>query len=155
MNTFFEVKVKYQKIASDGKEKSVTETYLLDAVSFTEAESRTHKELEPYIAGDFTVTAMKIADFSEIIPNEDGDRWFKTKVTFITIDEEKGVEKKSNTYLLVQANNTVEAVASVNTAFADSVSDFEIPTVSESPIVDVFMYAEPEESEGVEPTGED
>ena len=140
MNTFFEVKVKYSKVLESGKEKVVTETYLLDAVSFTEAEARAHKELEPYISGEFTVTAMKIADFSEIIPNEDGDRWFKTKVNFISIDEEKGVEKKSSTYLLVQANNTVEAAASVNKAFADSITDFEIPAVSESAILDVFMY---------------
>lgn len=140
MNTFFEVKVKYEKTLSDGKDKLVTETYLLDAVSFTEAEKRTHKELEPYITGEFFVSAMKIADFSEIIPNENGDRWFKTKVSFISIDEEKGVEKKSNTFLLVQANNTTEAVESVKKAFEDSVADFEIPAVSESSILDVFMY---------------
>lgn len=140
MDKFFEVKVAYEKTLADGKDKMVSEVYLLDALSFTEAESRINRELEPYITGEFSVRAMKIADFSEIIPNENGDRWFKTKLTFITLDEEKGVEKKSNTYILVQANNTNEAVDNARLAFSDTVTDFEIPAVSESPIVDVFMY---------------
>ena len=77
MNTWFECKVKYEKMGNDGKEKMVSEPYLIDAVSFTEAESRIHKELEPYISGDFFVSSIKIANFSELIPCEEGDRWFK------------------------------------------------------------------------------
>lgn len=141
MSAWFECKVKYQKIDQSGKEKLVTEPYMVDAVSFTEAESRIHTELEAYISGEFSVINIKIANFSELIPDETGDRWFKCKVTFITLDEEKGVERKSNTYMLVQANNLKEAYDNVEKSMAGSVSDYTIPSIAESPIMDVFPYS--------------
>jgi len=140
MDTWFECKVKYQKIDTNGKDKFVSEPYLIDAVSFTDAESRIHKALEPYISGEFTVTTIKIANYSELVPNELGDRWFKCKVTFVTLDEEKGVERRSSTYMLVQANNVKEAYESLEKALADSISDVEIAGIQESPIMDVFTY---------------
>ena len=144
MNTWFECKVKYVKIGTDGKEKMVSENYLIDAVSFTEAESRINKELEPYISGEFTVTNIKMANFSELVPSENGDRWFKCKVAFITLDEEKGIEKRSNTYMLVQANNVKDAYEFLQKALSDTVSDYEIPAIQESPLMDVFTYFEDE-----------
>lgn len=140
MTTWFECKVKYEKIISDGSQKMVSEPYLIDAVSFTDAESRIHKELEPYISGEFTVSTIKIANYSELIPNENGDRWFKCKVAFISIDEEKGVEKRSNTYMLAQANTVKDAYELVEKTLSDTMSDFEIPSVQESPLLDVFTY---------------
>ena len=151
MNTWFECKVKYQKITSDGKEKMVSEPYLIDAVSFTEAESRIHKELEPYISGEFFVTNIKIANFSELVHNESGDRWFKCKVSFISLDEEKGIERRSNTYMLVQANTVKEAYDSLQKALSDTISDFEIPAIQESPLMDVFSYFGNDESEAALP----
>lgn len=145
-NTWFEVQVKYEKIAGDGSHRMVTEPYLIDAVSFTDCESRIHKELEPYISGEFTVSVEKIAKYSEVIPNDDGDRWFKCKIAFISIDEEKGVEKRSKTDMLVQANTVKEAYENVELALSDTISDFEIPSVQESPIMDVFTYFSEEES---------
>jgi hypothetical protein len=145
MSTWFECKVKYEKMGNDGKEKMVSEPYLIDAVSFTEAESRIHKELEPYITGDFFVSTIKIANFSELIPNEEGDRWFKCKAAFISLDEEKGIEKRSNTYMLVQANNVKEAYDNLSKVLSDSIADFEIPSIQESPIMDVFNYFGDEE----------
>ena len=76
MNTWFECKVKYEKMGEDGKEKMVSEPYLIDAVSFTDAESRMHKEMEHYITGDFFVSTIKMANYSELLPKEDGDLWF-------------------------------------------------------------------------------
>jgi hypothetical protein len=140
MNTWFECKVKYEKIDATGKEKMVSEPYLIDAVSFTDAESRIHKELEPYITGEFNVTTIKIANYSELIPNDDGDRWFKCKVSFIALDEEKGVEKKTNVYMLVQANNVKEAYDNIQKALSDTISEYEIPVIQESPLMDVFTY---------------
>jgi hypothetical protein len=142
MNTWFECKVKYQKIGADGKEKMVTENYLIDAISFTEAETRINKELEPYISGDFVVTNIKMANFAELIPSDYGDRWFKCKVTFISLDEEKGIERRANSYMLVQANNVKEAYDSLLKALGDTMSTFEIPSVQESPLMDVFTYFE-------------
>lgn len=140
MNTWFECKVKYQKIDQTGKDKMVSELYLIDAVSFTEAESRINKELEPYISGEFFVSTIKIANFSELVPNENGDRWFKCKVAFITMDEEKGVERRSNTYMLVQANNVKDAYDTLDKSLSDTASDYEIPSIQESPLMDVFKY---------------
>jgi hypothetical protein len=140
MNTWFIAKAKYQKIGQDGKEKTVSEQYLLDAVSFTEAEERINKELEPYISGEFLVVEIKMANFSELIPNENGDRYFKTKVNFISIDEEKGVEKRSATYMLVQANSVRGAYDTTEAYLSNTMSDYEIPAIQESPIMDVFKY---------------
>ena len=141
MNTWFECKVKYEKMGEDGKEKMVSEPYLIDAVSFTEAESRMHKEMEPYITGEFFVSTIKMANYSELIPNEEGDRWFKCKATFISMDEEKGIEKRSNTYILVQANNVKEAYDNLTKSLEDTISEFEIPSVQETLIMDVFNYS--------------
>lgn len=145
MNTWFECKVKYEKMGEDGKEKMVSEPYLIDAVSFTDAESRMHKEMEPYITGEFLVSTIKIANYSELITNENGDRWFKCKATFISMDEEKGVERRTNTYILVQANNVKQAYDSLYDSLSDTISEFEIPSVQETLIMDVFSYSKDEE----------
>ncbi len=150
MSSWYECKIRYQKMDESGKEKTANEPYLVDAVSFTDAEARINKEMEPYISGDFSVTNIKIANFSEIIPDDAGDRWFKCKVSFITLDEEKGVERKSNTYMLVQANNAKEAYENVEESMAGTTSDYTIPSVAESPIMDVFPYFSDEEPEKAE-----
>lgn len=148
MSSWFECKVRYEKIDQvSGKQKTVTEPYLIDAVSFTDAESRINKEMEPYISGEFNVTNIKRANFSELIPNDNGDRWFKCKVTYLTIDEEKGVEKRTNTYMLVQSNNVKEAYENVEASFLGMVTDYEIPMVQESPLLDVFPYYTSKEDE--------
>ncbi|OQY03813.1 MAG: hypothetical protein B6I20_04235 [Bacteroidetes bacterium 4572_117] len=138
MSTWYECKVRYQKMDQNGKEKKVTEPYLVDAVSFTDAEKRIHEMMEPYISGEFTVTNIKIANYSELHPDENGDRWFKCKVTFVNLDEEKGVERKSNTYMLIQANDVKEAYDAIDKLLTGTVSDYEIPAIQESPIMDVF-----------------
>ncbi|MEN8119531.1 MAG: DUF4494 domain-containing protein [Bacteroidota bacterium] len=140
MSTWYECKVRYQKMDQNGKEKKVNEPYLVDAVSFTDAEKRINEMLEPYISGEFNVTNIKIANFSELHPNENGDRWFKCKVSYIMLDEEKGTEKKSNTYILMQANDVKEAYEAIEELLHDSVSDYEIPAIAESPIMDVFPF---------------
>ncbi len=145
MDTWFECKVKYQKVDAQGKEKFVTEPYLVDAVSFTDAESRIHTELQPYIGGEFNVTNIKKANFAEPVPNESGDRWFKCKVTFISFDEQKGTERRSNTNMLVQASNIKEAFDTLEKSLKDTVSDFEIPSIQQSNLMDVFGLPSHEE----------
>jgi len=142
MSTWFECKAKYQKTDQNGKEKTLTEPYLVDAVSFTDAEKRINELLEPYISGEFKVTNIKIANFSELIPNEACDRWFKCKVTFIGFNEEKNTETKTNTYMLVQANTVKQAYEFIENAMKGTVSDYEIPSIQESPLKDVFPYSE-------------
>ncbi len=147
MSTWYECKVRYQKMDQNGKEKKVNEPYLVDAVSFTDAEKRINEMLEPYISGEFQVTNIKIANYSELHPNENGDRWFKCKVSYIMLDEEKGTEKKSNTYILMQANDVKEAYEAIEELLHDTVSDYEIPAIAESPIMDVFPFSVNENDE--------
>jgi hypothetical protein len=142
MSTWFECKARYQKVDQNGKEKTVTEPYLVDAVSFTEAEKRINELLAPYITGEFKITNIKIASFSELIPNEACERWYRCKVTFIGYNEEKGTETKTNTYMLVQANTVKQAFDFIENSMKGTVSDYEIPSIQESPLKDVFPYFE-------------
>ena len=140
MNTWFECTAKYSKMGEDGREKQVNETYLLDAVSFTEAETRIYKELVSMVSGEFTVTRISKTKLAEIIPSEMGDRWYKAKVTFITFDEESGKEKRVSQFVLVFSDNVKSAYDQVIDAMKGMMADFEIAGITESPIVDVFPY---------------
>ena len=139
MSTWFECKVKYQKVDENGKQKGVSELYMVDAVSFTDAESRITKELEEYAGlGEFTVASIKTTNYAEIIPNESGDRWFKCKALFISFDEKSGKERRSSSSMLVQATDVKDAYDVLSKALSTSISDFTIPTVQESSIMDIF-----------------
>jgi len=140
MNIWFECTAKYSKMGEDGREKKVSETYLLDAVSFTEAETRIYKELVSMVSGEFTVTRISKTKLAEIIPSEMGDRWYKAKVTFITFDEESGKEKRVSQFVLVFSDNIKTAYDQVIDAMKGMMADFEIGGITESPIVDVFPY---------------
>ena len=140
MNTWFECTAKYSKMDENGREKKVSETYLLDAVSFTEAETRIYKELVAMVSGEFSVTRISRTNLAEIIPSETGDRWYKAKVTFITFDEENGKEKRVSQFVLVFSNTVRNAFDQVIEAMKGMMADFEISGITESPIVDVFPY---------------
>jgi hypothetical protein len=130
----------------NGREKKVTETYLLDAVSFTEAEARIYKELQQMISGEFSVRKIAITNYSEILPTnmQDviGDRWFKGKVAFIIVDEETGKEKKNIQTVLCFADTVMQADIYIKSAMSGMMCDFEITSISETKIVDVFPYVE-------------
>ncbi len=140
MNTWFECTAKYSKMDENGREKKVSETYLLDAVSFTEAETRIYKELVTMVSGEFSVSRISRTKLAEIIPSEVGDRWYKAKVTFITFDEESGKEKRVSQFVLVFSDNVKSAYDQVIEAMKGMMADFEIGGITESPIVDVFPY---------------
>jgi hypothetical protein len=140
MNTWFECTAKYSKMDENGREKSVSETYLLDAVSFTEAETRIYKELVSMVSGEFSVTRISRTKLAEVIPSEAGDRWYKAKVTFITFDEESGKEKRVSQFVLVFSDTVRNAYDQVIEAMKGMMADFEIGGITESPIVDVFPY---------------
>lgn len=148
IHNWFETKVRYSKMGENGVEKKVTESYLVDALSCTEAEARTLKEMEPYITGEFTVSDIKQAKYSEIFLDEadSADRFFKCKVVFITLDEKSGNEKESSTNMLVQASDLREAIKSLDKGMEGSMADYRIKGVNETNIMDVFLYNK--ESEG-------
>lgn len=138
MANWFECKVRYDKVQDNGSVKKVNEPYLVDALSFTEAEARIIEEQTPFISGDFSVSAVKRTKISEIFYDEGGDRWYMVKVAFITIDEKSGVEKKTNTFILVQATDFKNAVENFTKGMADTMADYEIVSIAETPLMDVY-----------------
>lgn len=144
MHTWFECKVRYEKVMENGMTKKVTEPYLMDALSFTEAEKRIIEEITPYISGEFTISDIKRANYSELFFSDDesADRWFRCKLIFITLDEKSGVEKKTSTQVLVQAADLRDAVKKLDEGMKGTMADYQIGAVSETPIMDVFPYGE-------------
>lgn len=147
--TWYECKVKYRKINDAGVLKMITEPYLVDAISYTEAESRITEEMAAYLSDseEIKITNIKVANFAEIHPFENSDRWFKSKVSLIAFDEESGKERKTNMYLLVQANDVKEAYDNTISVMKDTMGDYTVPAITESPIMDVFPYFSGEEGE--------
>ena len=144
---WYECKVKYRKLDENAIQKVVTEPYLVDAISYTEAESRINKEMSAYISEEFKITNIRVANFAEIHPFENSDRWFKSKVSLVAYDEESGKERKTTLYLLVQGNDIKEAFDNSNIAMKNTMGDYTITSISESLIMDVFPYFSGEEDE--------
>ena len=134
----FECKIRYDKQQENGMNKKVTEIYLFDSFSFTDAETSCIKELTPFISQGFEVNAIKKTNYSELFENENGDKYFKCKLNFITLDEKSGVEKKISNYMLVQANNVDEAKINLDNRMKGTMADYEVESISETKIMDVF-----------------
>ena len=149
MTEWFECKVAYDKTMEDGLIKKVKETYLVDALSFTEAEKRFLAEIQPYMSGEFMVTDIKRAKIAELFESNDGqdDRWFKAKVAYITLDEKTGSEKRTNQSILVQASDLRIAVKNLDKNMAGTLGDYLIVSVVETPIMDIFRYVPQEDGE--------
>lgn len=139
---WFETKIKYEKTMEDGLQKKVTEAYVVDALSFTEAEHRITEEMTSYISGVFDVTDIKKASYKEIFFSdaETSDRWYKAKLQFITIDEKTEKEKRANVYYLVQAATLLEAVNNINEVMNGTMIDFVIASLTETQLMDVYEY---------------
>ena len=107
---WFECKVSYEKMMDNGLMKRVSEPYLVDALSFTEAEARIIEQLKHYVSGEFQVADIKRARISELFFNPNGDRYYRIKVNFITLDEKSGTEKKTAVQMMTQASDIREAI---------------------------------------------
>lgn len=140
MYNWFECKVRYEKMLESGIQKMVTEPYLVDAWSFTEAEARITEEIRPYMSGEFTISDIKRVKYSESFFNDQGDRFYRLRLYFITLDEKSGTEKKTATNMLVQASNLKEAVLIVETEMEKSMVDYTIASATETAIMDVYPY---------------
>jgi hypothetical protein len=125
----------------NGLQKKVTEPYLVDALSFTEAEARIIEEMKPFISGEFVVVDIKRARIAELFFNESGDRYYKFKVFFITLDETSGAEKKTAAQMLTQASDIKEAIAVLENGMKGTLADYVIASVSETLIMDVFPFS--------------
>ncbi|MDE7387164.1 MAG: DUF4494 domain-containing protein [Muribaculaceae bacterium] len=138
MANWFECKVRYDKTMENGAVKKVNEPYLLDALSFTEAEARMIEEITPFISGDFSISAVKRTKIAEIFWDDSADKWYLVKVAFITIDEKTAAEKKSTSLILVAANDFQGAVDAFTEGMKDTMADYEIASIAETPIMDVY-----------------
>ncbi len=139
---WFECKIRYEKIMEDGLQKKVTEVYTVDALSFSEAEERITEEMSAYISGEFEVADIKKATYKEIFFSEEemADKWYKTKLQFITIDEKTEKEKRSAVSYLVQAGSLHGAVKNIEEVMGGTMIDYVIASVAETSLMDVFEY---------------
>ena len=148
VSKYYEVKIQYHKMQEDGKEKKVTEQYVVEALTFTEAESRIIEEMTPFIDGDFDVVSEKIAPYNEILLSDSysDDKWFVSKVAFITIDEKTEREKKQTFRYLVQATTSELALDYTKEMFSHGMSDYSIEAVQDTPTLDVFLIEDNKDS---------
>lgn len=135
-----ETVVSYEKTAEEGRIVKTTEHYMVDALTCAEAENRIIDEMKPFISGEFKVTRVVNKKINQIFYNENGDKWYRAKVNFVTLNEEKGVEKRTAVTMLVQASDIEEAVAELILQLKGSMADYEIHTVAETPIMDIYKY---------------
>ena len=147
VSKYYEVKIQYQKMLEDGREKRVTEQYVVEALSFTEAEARITEEMTNYTDGDFDVVSEKIAPYNEIFisDNSTDDKWFISKVGFITLDEKTAKEKKQTFRFLVQAATSELALEYTKEMLSHGMSDYSIDSVQDTPTLDVFLHGSTEQ----------
>lgn len=138
MNNYFLVKVRYDKMMDNGVQKTVTEPYLVDALSFTEAEARITEEMKPF-ASEFTVSAISRYKISESFLGN-GDRYYRCKLEYITLDEKSGSEKKQGVFFLVQARTIEEARNTIVDEMKKTMIDYDIVKIEETKLMDVFLY---------------
>lgn len=139
---WFETKVKYDKTMEDGQPKKVSESYVVEAMSFGEAEEKITEEMSAYISGEFDVKAITPTTYGEIFfsENTNDDRWYKTKLQFITIDEKTEKEKRSSIYYLVQAASLNGAVKNIEEVMGTTMNDYVIAAINETKIMDVIEH---------------
>lgn len=140
--SWFETKIKYQKMQEDGTEKVVTEYYIVEAMSCTAAEASVIEEITAYCSGDMSVPSIKEANFNEIFFSDiaDEDKWYAAKLQFITIDDKSDKEKRSNVNYLVQAKSIARALRYVDEVMGKTMIDYDIVGINETKIYDVFEH---------------
>ena len=139
---WFECKVRYEKAAEDGTMKRVSESYTVDALSFSEAEERITEEMSSAIRGEFAITDIKIAPYREVFfaDTDSADKWYRAKLAFITLDEKTGKEKRSLILYLVNSGSVSGAVRSIDEVMNGTMIDYIIVAVQETQLMDVFEY---------------
>lgn len=138
LEKWFECKVKYDKVLEDGCSKNVTDTYLIRAISFAEAEARAVEEVAPYITGEFEVCACAKRNYQELIGSNNGERFYKVKVSFITLDEKTAKEKVTSNNVLVQADDISSALSKFEMSMKMSLVDYVVDSVADTKYVDVI-----------------
>lgn len=147
MHNYFTCRVSYDKLLENGMQKIVTEPYLVDALSYTEAEARIIEEVRPFVTGEFTIADIKRAHYAELFFNESGDRFYKVKVYFVTLDEKSGAEKRTAAKMLVQASTLKDALEVFEEGMKGTMADYTLVAIEETMLMDVFSYTADAENE--------
>ena len=142
MRKYFEVGVRYDKTQEDGTAKKVTETYLIDALSFSEVEKRITEEMEAYISGEFSVVTEKITNIADVVNTDDvlADKFYKVKFSIITFDEKTNKEKRQTQLIVVKASNNDDARDRYKQHYKDTPVDLVLEAVSETKYIDYIPY---------------
>ena len=142
LNAWFECTVAIDQVQDDGTTKAVTQKYLVDALSFTEAEDRIIEEVKPFTKGNLDVKAVKKVRIAEIFPNETGEAgtWYRVKAVFITIDEKTQAEKEAPFVVMVQSASFSNALVDFEKGMRGSLADYRIVGITETKILDVYKY---------------
>lgn len=148
MRTWFLCRVKYAKENEQGLLRNVSEQYLVDAVSFTEAEARIYDMLGSVIRGDFQVTTISKSNIVDVFFYEDIDVWYKCKVSYVVADADSGKEKKVTQYMLISAHHVKEAYERIHESLSNMLVSFNVPDITESPIIEIFPYEKDGEDSG-------
>ena len=137
---WFETIVRYDRTMVSGEVKKVSEVYVVDAITFGEAEERIAEEMKPYMSGDFDIKNVNPAPYSEIFFSDEDtdDKYYRVKLNFITINEITQKEKKSKVTYLVQANSLEQARKNTEEVMNGTMIDYEFVSVTETKILDVF-----------------
>lgn len=141
---FFEVQLAMQETQENGAEKMVKKTIVVDALSFGEAEKKAFEEMTPYTSGELKIININPAAYGEVYTSDDekDDKFYKCKLSFITIDEKTEKEKKSKVTYLVQAGSTNKAQSYIdNNVTKGSMLDYETCSISDTPIFDSFFHS--------------
>ena len=141
MANWIEVKARYDRLMESGVTKKVNEPYLVDALSCSEAEARVVDELRPFVSGDLNITSTAKTKVAEVFTDGKGDRYYRVKVNFITIDERTAAEKRTASYIIVEAIDFPNAIENFNDGMRGTLADFEIESIAETKYIDVYPYA--------------
>jgi hypothetical protein len=142
LESWFECKVTYERPGEKGANTKVNESYLMKDFTFASVEKRLTIELQPFVTGEFNINEMKRVKYGEIVETQDesADKWYKCKIMLVTIDEASAKEKKTPVLMLVKAESVPDAITRLNIHMSTSVMDYELTSVNNSPIIDIFQY---------------
>lgn len=154
MTIWYTCKVKYNKEGEDGLLKQTTDVFLVDAVTYTEAETRINEIAARDIPGEFSVTQISKTNIAEVINYEDAETWFKCKVTYSTVDGDSEKEVKINTYIMVCALHVKQAFERIEKHFEGMLVPYDIPSITQTNILEVYPYIKDEIPSNLKPLSE-
>lgn len=139
---YIESNVRYERQTEDGGLKKVTERYIVDALTFTEAEHRLMEEVGCFASGELQVRDMKRVEYYEVFESTDdvADKFFKVRISIITYDEETSKERRKAATLLVQAHDISDALERMRESMKGHMVDFDIVNVSDTKIMDIYHF---------------